>query len=397
MAKQKKILILGGGQAQIELIKAALELGCYTIVAGIEGNYLGYALANKVCHVDIFNKEAILKIAQDEEVDGVSKVCSDFGLQSLGYVNDKLSLSGMSESSAIVSSDKYKMKLALTKAGVNTPKFAIVETDEDVERALSMMSFPLIVKAVDLQGSRGIYICRSESEIYENYKKSISESRHNYCIIEEFIEGEEFGAQAFVYEQDVLFVLPHGDNVKKNGIVNIPIGHYMPLPSDMVSNEAVVSLVKNAIKALGFNNTAVNVDLIVKDGTPYIIELTGRAGANYLPEMTGAYWGIDYYKMILLCAMGESPRKYFDGRLGGYDAIATRMLYSKESGVVKNISYNNSSNIRNIELFVKKGDVVNKFSNSRDCVGRILCVGKTVSECATNIDEFVDNFKIELE
>ena len=38
---QKKIMILGGGQAQIGLIKKAKELGLYTIVVGIEGDYPG--------------------------------------------------------------------------------------------------------------------------------------------------------------------------------------------------------------------------------------------------------------------------------------------------------------------------------------------------------------------
>lgn len=45
---QKKIMILGGGQAQIELIKTAKELGLYTIVVGIDGDYPGYEYADKV-------------------------------------------------------------------------------------------------------------------------------------------------------------------------------------------------------------------------------------------------------------------------------------------------------------------------------------------------------------
>lgn len=38
-------------------------------------------------------------------------------------------------------------------------------------------------------------------------------SRTDSYIIEEFIEGEEFGAQAFVYRGKVQFILPHGDYV----------------------------------------------------------------------------------------------------------------------------------------------------------------------------------------
>lgn len=38
---------LGGGQAQLELIKTAKAMGLYTIVVGISGNYPGYKIADK--------------------------------------------------------------------------------------------------------------------------------------------------------------------------------------------------------------------------------------------------------------------------------------------------------------------------------------------------------------
>lgn len=225
----KKILILGGGIAQLELIKTARRLGLYVIVVGIEGNYPGYEYADKCYFVDIYNKKAVLELARKEGIDGVSMVCSDFGLETIGYLNDKLGLMGLSEKVAIDSANKFQMKKVLKVHGIETADYRIISNDEEVHTAIRELHFPLIVKAVDLQGSRGIYICRTEQEVFDNYRKSIEESRQDYCIIEEFIEGEEFGAQAFVYDNEILFVLPHGDIIWNSGRTNIPIGHYMPL------------------------------------------------------------------------------------------------------------------------------------------------------------------------
>ena len=36
---------------------------------------------------------------------------------------------------------------------------------------------------------------------------------------------------------------------------------------------------------MGLDNCAVNIDMILKDNKVYMIELTGRAGANCLPEL----------------------------------------------------------------------------------------------------------------
>ena len=395
----KKILILGGGQAQIELIKTAKAMGLYVVCVGIEGNYPGYQYADKVIYVDIFDKQAVLSIAKEETIDGISMVCSDFGLETVGYINDQLNLSGISEKSALESANKLLMKKNLEEAGVNTAKYRILRGVEDFSIAIEDMKFPLIVKAVDLQGSRGIYVCRTLAELQENYKKSIDESRCDYCLVEEFIEGEEFGAQAFVENGEVIFVEPHGDEVLRSGQINVPVGHSMPfIDHDTPQYILIVDFVKKAIKAMGFDNCAVNVDLILKDSVPFVIELTGRAGANYLPELTGTYLGLNYYEMVLVKALGESAKDYYLNRKLGAKAVLTRMLYSDKSGWVKKINILEDDNVKHCILYISEGDKVNRFTNSRDCIGKILVVGDSVSECNKNADAFICNkFKLEIE
>jgi biotin carboxylase len=64
----KKIIILGASVYQVPLIRKAKELGLYTIVISIPGNYLGFSYADKNYFVDTKNKEEILKIAKEEGV-----------------------------------------------------------------------------------------------------------------------------------------------------------------------------------------------------------------------------------------------------------------------------------------------------------------------------------------
>ena len=58
----KKILILGAGIYQVPLIKKAKEMGLYTIVASIPGNYPGFSYADKVVYENTTSADAILKI-----------------------------------------------------------------------------------------------------------------------------------------------------------------------------------------------------------------------------------------------------------------------------------------------------------------------------------------------
>lgn len=388
----KKLLILGGGQAQIELIRTAKSLGIYTIVVGVEGNYPGYELADKVYHVDILNKKAVLNIAIDENINGACMVCSDIGLDTLGFICDELHLNGISEWSALLSANKLRMKEKLIDNNVNTARYVLISNIDDVENIPEKLSLPLMVKATDLQGSKGIYKCESYENLKEYCNKAIALSKQDYCIVEEFIEGEEFGAQAFVYDNNILFILPHGDIVFKNGDMSVPIGHYMPyVENNKHLHEAINTCVKNSIKALGLNNCAVNIDFILKDNIPFIIELTGRAGANFLPELTGSYLGLNYYELIIIMALGYSPYDYYQNRQPKYHAVESRQIYSNKSGIVTDIHFTKTKEINLVSLFIDKGDMINKFMSSSDCIGKILCAGNSLEECECSISNFLHN------
>ena len=397
MNKGKKILILGGGFAQLGLINTAKEMGLQTIVVGIAGNYPGYAIADKVIYEDIFNKEVLLDIAQHEKVDGIVMACSDYGLETLGYINDHMHLHGLSETNAANSSDKMKMKVLLLQNGVNTAKFKIIKNDTEIPNLFKELSFPLIIKAVDLQGSKGVYICKTEKELYCNYKKSLSKSKRDYCIVEEFIEGREFGAQAFVQNGKILFVLPHGDEVLQLGETNVPIGHYVPLfdNEDLRYNQ-ICREASKAITALGFDNCAVNIDFIEKNGIPYIIELTGRAGANSLPELMSEYLGFNYYELIIRNALGETITDLTHTEKKHKSYVMSRQLFSDHSGVVHGIKCSKNKGLSLLTLFIKKGDKVQKFQNSNDCIGRVIFHGNSKACCEKYFDDFVKKFEIQI-
>ena len=93
--------------------------------------------------------------------------------------------------------------------------------------AAELQNCRLWFKAVDSSGSRGI-IRVDSTEDFEEARRIVREtSRTDEYIIEEFVEGEEFGAQAFVPNGEVQFILPHGDYVFQ-GDTGVPVGHFAP-------------------------------------------------------------------------------------------------------------------------------------------------------------------------
>ena len=251
----------------------------------------------------------------------------------------------------------------------------------------------MIVKATDLQGSRGINIVKSPDGLHKAFRDTMSLTKKDYCIIEQYIKGTEFGAQAFIYKGEVLFVLPHGDETIMCKTA-VPIGHYMPYVISEALYKDTVAQVTNAIKALGINNCAVNVDLIEKNGKVYIIELTGRVGANCLPELTSNYFGINYYEMILAASLGESPIPIWNQREAPQATLA-RMIKSDRSGICKSVSYSDLPDTQ-IHMFIHEGFEVRAFTNSNDAIGEIVVKGKNMNECKRKISEAQSKIKITL-
>ena len=143
---------------------------------------------------------------------------------------------------------------------------------------------------------------------------------------------------------------------------------------------------RKAIAALGLDNCAVNIDFISRDDQAYIIELTGRGGANGLTDITGEYLGINYYKMMVVTALGGDPREIFAQRLATPRASVSKMLTSDKSGIAKSVSIPTLLDTE-ITMFIQAGDEVRAFTNSNDDTGQIVVSGVDLNECNRKIEE----------
>ena len=179
----KKLLILGAGIYQVPLIRTAQRFGIHTIVTSIPGNYPGFAIADKVYYENTVDYEAILRIARDEQIDGIVTAGTDVAVITIGKVCDALGLPGLSFEAAQIACDKMHMKTCYEEAGVRTAKFRkIWFSDEAYADKLTGLAFQLIFKSVDSSGSRGIMRVDSPSE-FEKARQNVANFTHSeFCV-----------------------------------------------------------------------------------------------------------------------------------------------------------------------------------------------------------------------
>ena len=205
----KKIMILGAGIYQVPLIRTARRMGLYTIVVSIPGDYPGFALADKIYELNTRDKEAILAAAEKEQIDGICTSGTDVAVSTIGYVCEKMHLSGIPYEAAEILTDKAKMKDAFRQGGVSAADGMRVRSAEEAQKAAEQLGYPVVVKRVDSSGSRGITVVEHSGQIEEAYENARNGSARDYVLVEKFLRGTEIGVDGFVQNHKLVFLAPH--------------------------------------------------------------------------------------------------------------------------------------------------------------------------------------------
>lgn len=394
----KKILILGAGIYQVPLIKKAKEMGIYTIVASIPGNYPGFAYADKVVYENTVAADAILKIAQEEKVDGICTTGTDVAVITIGKVCDAMGLRGVSAKGAEIACDKSLMKKAFQNHGVQTAQCRYVPLDAPKEKIRAIceeLGYPVIFKAIDSSGSRGITKVNHADDIEKAYQAVCDVTKHQEYLIETYLVGDEFGAQAFVQDGKLEFVLPHGDYVFK-GDTGVPVGHYAPYDLPQLQSEIEEQTLR-AVQAMGIDNCAINADFMLCNGKVYVLEIGARGGATCLVELVSLYYGYDYYEKILRVALGEKVD--FAPTNEVRVPNASHLLMSGADGVIKELVNENppSENLVDVSFDYPVGEHVRKFKVGPDRIGQIIVTGETLEAAEENLNAAMQRVHIRVE
>ena len=394
-------MIMGAGIYQVPLIRKAKDMGLYTIVVSIPGDYPGFAIADEVCYLNTTDQEAVLAAAKEKKVDGIVTTGTDVAVITIGRICEELGLPGLSYRAACISTDKSLMKECLAQAGVRTARFRKIPLDLPLGEALAEVSdltYPLIVKTVDSSGSRGITRIDRPEDLEKAVDSVRKVTRKNYYLIEEFIIGKDFGAQAFVHHGKVCFLLAHG-NYQFHGDTGVPAGHYIPFAMTRDEDDDFRRQLEGAIRAVGLDECAVNADLILKDGQTYIVELAGRSGATGLTELDSIYLGVDMYEQIIRTALGEEPFIPGQAQIPG-KACSCELLQSSLTGTLISMDDRNDPedpDIFEIVLDHVPGDQVRRFRVGPDRIGHIITSGNTLEEAEETLRRAKGNLMIRVE
>ena len=387
---EKRILILGAGTYQKRMIEYAVSSGYEVHVASIPGPYPGIEIADYFHPVDTTDAEGILQLATGLKVDGILTTGSDVCVPSIGHVVDKLGLPGTGYDASFRSMDKRKMKQCFLEHNVPSPRYEVVSRKEDATQAVTRIGFPCAIKAPDSSGSRGVSKADDSSMVMSAVEDAFEVSRCGEIVIESWIEGEEFGAQAIVVGSELRCIMLHSDTVT-DPPRRIPIGHGAPHPEEDDLIEPTTSAIKSAVNALGIRDAICNVDLILTDDGPMILEIGARMGGTCIPEVCGTWWGVNLYGIALDLATGIEP-EIPQNPMG--QPCAAHLLWSDQNGIFRGTG--DLDQHLQWDLDITEGEKIYKFISGNLRIGDVIVTANTVEEAEDIVSSAASNFRRDL-
>lgn len=190
--KKQKLIVLGAGPFQMHLIEKAQEMGAYVIAVTPHGTYPGIKVADKIYFHDAKIEEYIYEVAKLENVDGVISDQGEIFVRAVAYAAEKMGLPGNGYETALLYTDKYRMRERSKALGLATIEHKRVDTVEEAREFFEKIGTNAIIKPVDASSSRGVYKIASLDDLYARFDEAKETSLSGQVIIEQFIDGPQF-------------------------------------------------------------------------------------------------------------------------------------------------------------------------------------------------------------
>lgn len=322
-------IVLGGTYPHITLIQKLKERGYYTVLLDYYENPPAKRDADFHIQESTLDKEAVLKIAREKKADLVICTCIDQANATACYVAEELGLpKPYSYKTALTVTNKVLMKERMLENDIPTSKFRKVSKMEEIENL--DLQFPLIVKPVDSNCSKGVRKIESQYEIKEYLQYALNISRDNQAIIEEYKTGKEIGIDCFIQNGEAhVLMMKERRKLELTGNNSQQIaGCIWPDESHRNNLSYYKKIARDIAEAFNLDNTPLMIQAIVENDDINVIEFAPRIGGGESFRIIQLSTGFDFINASIDSFLEMKTTVSFSSPNGYY---AENFIYAKSS------------------------------------------------------------------
>lgn len=376
--KQKKIMLLGGLRYLLPVIEAAHKQGYYVITCDYLPDNIAHKYSDEYHNVSILDKDAVLQVARELQINGIMSFAVDPGVVTAAYVQDKMGLPAFGPyESVCILQNKDKFRAFLTKHGFNVPKAKGYSSVEEALSEKDAFKWPVIVKPTDSAGSKGVTRVDSVEDLEAALIYALEHSFSKRIIVEEFIKKQGCSSDSDCFSVNgtlkvVSFSAQRFDESAENPYT--PAAFSWPSTMTKEQEEELTSEIQRLLTLLGMKTSVYNIETRMGiDGKAYIMEVSPRGGGNRLSEMLRYATGIDLIKNAVRAAVGDEVEELEQKDYNGHWAEV--ILHANKKGIFESLDIDPKINSRYVvetDIWIKKGDKISTFKGANDTIGTLI-------------------------
>lgn len=375
---KKKLMLLGGLRYLLPVIEAAHRHGIHVITVDYLPDNIAHRYSDEYHNVSIIDKEAVLALAQELQIDGIMSFAVDPGVVAAAYTAEKMGLPFQcSYEAACILQDKSRFRQFLADNGFNVPNARGYSEGDDALKDIDYFNWPVIVKPVDSAGSKGVTRVDDPADLPAAIAHALDCSPSKHFIIEDFLEkkGPSMGDECFVVDGALKYNAFY-DQFFDNEAINpyAPSGELWPSAMAQEHEQEFKAELQRLFDLLHIRTGIFNIECrVCTDGKAYLMEVSPRAGGNRLAEILNYAADVDIIDAEVCASVGLPLSDIHEPNYNGYYAI--NVLHSECDGIFKELFIDpefERAHLVERDLWVKPGDVVTGFTGANQSLGTIF-------------------------
>ena len=373
----KKLMLLGGSRYLIPVIKEAHKLGIYVITCDYLPDNEAHKISDEYRNISIIEKDEVLEVAQQMQIDGIMSFACDPGVVTAAYVAEKMGLpfQGSYQSTCILQ-DKGLFRKFLIDNNFNCPHAKRYTDKKAPFDDIDYFNWPVIVKPVDSAGSTGVKKVDSPDNLAEAIEIAVEGSHNGAFIVEDFLtfEGFHSSADLFTVNGKLEFV-SYSDQLFDKEADNPYTPAYIIWPSSMKKEhqDILTNETQRLMDLLGMDTGIYNIETCVGNGgKPYIMEVSPRGGGCKIAELQRMAYGVDLIENEVRKAVGMPVENVKQTKCDGYWCEMVVHARPHESGILQSVWVDDDIRekyLKVVDLAAKSGDIVKPFTGANMALG----------------------------
>ena len=257
---------------------------------------------------EIAARQALASLGR--RVDAVLAV-DDHGLELAALLREALGLPGNAPQAVRATRDKLAFRRLLEANGFNCPHFRAATGEADALALAPSLSYPVVVKARRLSGSRGVvraddassFAC-AVAQVHRIQAAADREAAQLGLIVEGFIPGAEYALEGLL-ENGALRVLALFDKPDPlDGPYFEETIYVTPSRLPAGTQAAIAAEVQRACAAAGLAGGPVHAEVRVNERGVWLLEVAARSIGGLCGRMLNQRLGMPLEELILRHALG---------------------------------------------------------------------------------------------